>query len=596
MSRTNLHRNISRLMAVLLCLTLVLSMAPAARAAESGSCGSNLSWSYSDGTLTITGSGDMTDYPQSSAVPWYGFREEIQRLELPSGLTSIGSMAFYGCTGLSAVDLPDTVRKVGRYAFSGCSRITMLDLGSSLETIGMGAFYDLRKLTSLRFPATLTSIGEEAFYHCSSLSAISVPASVSSIGAAAFAYCTSLLRAELNCAMTKIPDWLFFGCNQLSTVILSSTISDVGNSSFQECDSLYYISYDGSSVGKDALEQTIQQNVPGFEVTGNVTSNKPNDTTTTTKEVEKDDGTVGVQDVTVTEKENTTIQTTTEYTSGADKTTVSSDITITVENQDGWEDVADAIGDAIRDHNNALYTPGTESGSFDVTIYVKDSETIDQNILDEIWGKDVTITFITQEGSSWKVNGLNLTEEAVGTKYDLRYILREGSEELCRELGIEKCYQLSFQESGKVHVEILIRLNPALAMQKATLMQREKNSWVHIQSTVIDKEGYAHFYLASVDRDLEYCIAINLPAAEEEPAPIVPEEVKSAYGNMVNYEPIQYEITGRTSSWNMGLGKVMGILAGVMIGVIVLVGVIMFIWNKKRLESGYTPQWDDDEE
>ena len=71
MSRYTLIKYISRLMAVLLVLTVVLSAAPVARAAESGSCGENLTWSLEDGTLTITGSGAMTDFPESAMAPWY---------------------------------------------------------------------------------------------------------------------------------------------------------------------------------------------------------------------------------------------------------------------------------------------------------------------------------------------------------------------------------------------------------------------------------------------------------------------------------------------------------------------------------------------
>ena len=60
--------------------------------------------------------------------------------------------------------------------------------------------------------------------------------------------------------------------------------------------------------------------------------------------------------------------------------------------------------------------------------------------------------------------------------------------------------------------------------------------------------------------------------------------------------PVQYEITGRSSSWGMNLGQVMGILAAVMVGVIALVGFVMYSLNKRRLKQGYVPEWDDDEE
>ena len=57
----------------------------------------------------------------------------------------------------------------------------------------------------------------------------------------------------------------------------------------------------------------------------------------------------------------------------------------------------------------------------------------------------------------------------------------------------------------------------------------------------------------------------------------------------------KYEITGRSSSWGMNLGQVMGILGIVMASGIILVGGIMFIWNKTRLKNGYVPKFEDEE-
>ena len=64
----------------------------------------------------------------------------------------------------------------------------------------------------------------------------------------------------------------------------------------------------------------------------------------------------------------------------------------------------------------------------------------------------------------------------------------------------------------------------------------------------------------------------------------------------MNYQPIKYEITGRKYSWNMGLGKVMAILAVVIVSTISVVGIVMYIYNKRRLQAGYVPQWEDDDE
>ena len=76
MGRFKMTKYISRLMAVLLMLTLLLSLSPAVYAdGESGTCGEGLNWSLSAGTLTITGSGAMKNYPESQMAPWYSHRQ-----------------------------------------------------------------------------------------------------------------------------------------------------------------------------------------------------------------------------------------------------------------------------------------------------------------------------------------------------------------------------------------------------------------------------------------------------------------------------------------------------------------------------------------
>ena len=66
MSQKLLQLNISRLMAALLCAVLICSFALEVRAdGEGGSCGDNLTWSLVEGTLTISGSGAMWDFPES---------------------------------------------------------------------------------------------------------------------------------------------------------------------------------------------------------------------------------------------------------------------------------------------------------------------------------------------------------------------------------------------------------------------------------------------------------------------------------------------------------------------------------------------------
>lgn len=68
----------SYLLAVFTALLLACLLCVSASAADatSGTCGDNLTWTLTDGTLTIGGSGAMADYDYRTQ-PWYGYRESI---------------------------------------------------------------------------------------------------------------------------------------------------------------------------------------------------------------------------------------------------------------------------------------------------------------------------------------------------------------------------------------------------------------------------------------------------------------------------------------------------------------------------------------
>ena len=131
--------------------------------------------------------------------------------------------------------------------------------------------------------------------------------------------------------------------------------------------------------------------------------------------------------------------------------------------------------------------------------------------------------------------------------------------------------------------------------QKASLYLINNGLEEIIQTVVVDDSSDACFSFGSIDENAEYLIAMNVPGIHLEQLTI-PEVLYDEYKIVDQATGKEYEITGRSSSWGMDLGQVMSILAVVMVSVIVLVGGVMFIWNKKRLKSGYVPDWDDDDD
>ena len=148
---------------------LFLLAAPGLRAAQSGTCGDNITWTLDDeGVLTIEGTGAMTDYVIFS--PWQKL-SPIKAI-IGDGVTTIGNCAFNECTKLTSVTIPNSVTSMGEYAFWGCSALTSIAIPNSVTSIGVWAFCGCKGLTSLTIPGFMASIGEYAFSDCKGLEKI----------------------------------------------------------------------------------------------------------------------------------------------------------------------------------------------------------------------------------------------------------------------------------------------------------------------------------------------------------------------------------------------------------------------------------------
>ena len=94
------------------------------------------------------------------------------------------------------LDLSQTtgLTSIGSEVFKGCSRLTSVTFGegSQLTDIGNSAFWGCKGLTGVEIPASVTSIGDSAFRGCSGLTSVEIPAGVTSIGNYAFDGCNGL--------------------------------------------------------------------------------------------------------------------------------------------------------------------------------------------------------------------------------------------------------------------------------------------------------------------------------------------------------------------------------------------------------------------
>ena len=260
----------------------------------SGSCGADATWElYSDGALSIRGTGSLTNPAYAGAVAWSAYRESIRTVEVASGITNLPDFAFYGCSALETVSFAEGSRltTVGGSAFNGCTSLKELILPEQVKTIYGNAFRGCSSLTYVYLPDTVSYITNGAFNGCGKVvlnvaynsyakqyainnglgysergRAVTASGSCGAnatwalysdgtlsiqgtgsltnptyAGAVAWAaYRESIRTVEIAAGITNLSDFAFFGCTSLTSVIFEdgSKLTTVGGSAFNGCTSL----------------------------------------------------------------------------------------------------------------------------------------------------------------------------------------------------------------------------------------------------------------------------------------------------------------------------------------------------------------------
>lgn len=137
-----------------------------AETVNSGSCGENLAWSYdkSAKTLTISGTGEMTDYEEYAGFtyPWR-MVGEIKYVVIEDGVTSIGNVAFAELTSIKSVSIPGSVTSIGYGSFKYCTSLTDITIPNGVTDVKYGAFENCTSLTNISLPESLINIDISAF-------------------------------------------------------------------------------------------------------------------------------------------------------------------------------------------------------------------------------------------------------------------------------------------------------------------------------------------------------------------------------------------------------------------------------------------------
>lgn len=249
-----------RLVSLLLAFSMMLTFLPVGAVTAFAkdpewNCGANASnivtahFESASGTLTFSGEGAMENYQTMHYVaPWKKISNQIKKIVIGNGVTSIGSNAFYQCSDMQAtLDFSDAkaLTSIGNNAFYGCKELTdALKFPDSVTRIGAEAFRDCNNLSgNFELPKSLQSVGNDAFYNCYNLTGgLKLPDTVTSIGTGAFYNCAKLDGyLVLSSSLTKIPQNAFNHCVNLKVedkLVIPSSVTVIEGSAFARCSSL----------------------------------------------------------------------------------------------------------------------------------------------------------------------------------------------------------------------------------------------------------------------------------------------------------------------------------------------------------------------
>lgn len=197
-------------------------------------------------------------------------------LTIPSSVSSIGQHAFDACPQMTSVTINSNSFASASYAYNNNFEHIFGDyarsftFGSGVTSIGTYAFYGCNHMTSVTLPSSLTSIGYSAFEHCLGLNWVKI-SDMNAWYAIDFAnaFANPLYYADhfyvnnnevvgltVNSNISEIKDYAFVGYIGLHSVSIGNPVTSIGNQAFMDCTGLTSVTIGNSvnTIGNDAFK------------------------------------------------------------------------------------------------------------------------------------------------------------------------------------------------------------------------------------------------------------------------------------------------------------------------------------------------------
>lgn len=239
----------------------------------------------------------ISNYVEKIEAGAFAGNDSIKSITIGSNVKSIGSGAFQGCGSLQSVTIPDSVQTIEQAAFADCLSLSNVKIGSGLVTLGNAVFAGDVSLSNVDFsssnpnftcdggaiynkdgwdtlyavlsgrtdagymmPATVKTILPYAFWGNKNLHNVSISGSVGEISAYAFSNCCSLTDVNIPYSVNKISLKAFEDCIRLRNIAIPISVNSIHDTAFDGCTKLTIDAQEGS-VAKAFADSLVLEDI-----------------------------------------------------------------------------------------------------------------------------------------------------------------------------------------------------------------------------------------------------------------------------------------------------------------------------------------------
>jgi len=249
--------SVIRSMKKLVILYLLLLYNVGAVFAQTGTLGTLSYVLDENGTLTISGTGDIPfnfiELISSSNI----FNDDVQHIVIEQNITGVGIWAFKDCKNLTSVSFPATLTKIDGNSFDYCTKLSSIDIPASVTYICQNSFQGCSSLSSITVqPGNMTySSADGVLFDKNKTTLVicppgkqgnySIPSSVEIIGMIAFHKCEKLGTVTIPNSVTVIENYAFMGAG-ISDLTIPEGVKSIGLAAFQGCINMTAVSIPAS--------------------------------------------------------------------------------------------------------------------------------------------------------------------------------------------------------------------------------------------------------------------------------------------------------------------------------------------------------------